>query len=158
MHISEKRSAFAYGFLALLIMAFIFTRSLKPAELSGAESEAVMGFLRQILSLFIRLPEEQDDYLVRKIAHFCEFAALGFSVKGLFTSVGAMRGQTLRSLPLLFCLLTAISDEMLQTLIPGRSCEVRDVVIDFCGSLCGVGVMLLAQYLRKKRLMRKSRC
>lgn len=146
-----KRGAWLFGALSLALVVFIFTRSLKPAELSGEESEAVTGFLRTILERFIEIPEGDWDGVVRKIAHFCEFAALGFCVKGFAVSVGDLRGQAYRSLPLLACLLTAICDELLQTLMPGRSCEVRDVVLDFIGAVAGVLVLLLCRKLLSKK-------
>jgi VanZ family protein len=45
------------------------------------------------------------------------------------------------TLILLICLLTAMSDEFHQLYVPGRSAEVRDVLIDLAGSAVGVMVV-----------------
>lgn len=36
------------------------------------------------------------------------------------------------------CLAYAVSDEIHQYFVPGRSCELRDVFIDFSGSVLGI--------------------
>ena len=44
-----------------------------------------------------------------------------------------------------------VLDEVHQRFVPGRSCELRDMCIDFAGVLLGAGVMLLAIRMIKKR-------
>jgi VanZ family protein len=41
----------------------------------------------------------------------------------------------------------AVTDEIHQYVVPGRSCEVRDVVIDSCGVL--VGALIAAKLARR---------
>jgi len=55
----------------------------------------------------------------------------------------------LRSLffPALLGLITAAADESIQTFIPGRSGEFRDVLIDFSGICLGLLLILLASRL-----------
>jgi VanZ family protein len=43
---------------------------------------------------------------------------------------------------LLICLLTSIFDEFHQLYVPGRSAEIRDVLIDLAGSAVGAAGML----------------
>lgn len=53
------------------------------------------------------------------------------------------------------CLLYAASDEIHQLFVPGRSGEVRDVMIDFSGAALGIAlstlVFLLICRIKKKR-------
>ena len=53
------------------------------------------------------------------------------------------------------CLLYAASDEIHQLFVPGRSGEVRDVMIDFSGAVLGIAlsmlVFLLICRIKKKR-------
>ena len=53
------------------------------------------------------------------------------------------------------CLLYASSDEIHQLFVPGRSGEVRDVMIDFSGAALGIAlstlVFLLICRIKKKR-------
>jgi VanZ family protein len=69
------------------------------------------------------------DLVLRKIAHFCEYAILGFLL------VRATRRE-----PVAFALgvLYAASDEIHQHFVPGRHAAVRDVAIDSAGVLVGV--------------------
>ena len=46
----------------------------------------------------------------------------------------------------------AVTDEFHQAFVPGRSCELRDVVIDSCGVLTGVLAALLAGWIRERRI------
>ncbi len=45
----------------------------------------------------------------------------------------------------------AITDEVHQFFVPGRSCEARDVAIDSCGVAAGVLIWLLIRKMRRKR-------
>jgi VanZ family protein len=69
------------------------------------------------------------DLVLRKIAHFCEYAVLG----------GLLVRATRRG-PLAFVLgvLYAASDELHQHFVRGRHASPRDVAIDAAGVLCGV--------------------
>ena len=51
----------------------------------------------------------------------------------------------------LFCLVYAISDEIHKLFVPGRSGEIRDVLIDFTGVLIGILFTMLLVYLLKKK-------
>ena len=82
--------------------------------------------------------------LVRKAAHFTEFAVLG-SLWG-----GCSRVYERRRLWL--CgLLTGVADECLQFLAPGRAPMVLDVLIDTAGFLCGAALIFAVARLRQKR-------
>ncbi len=41
-------------------------------------------------------------------------------------------------LSILICIIYATSDEIHQILVPGRACQIRDVLIDSIGSITGV--------------------
>ena len=114
-----------------LWLCFIYTRSAKPAELSRLESGAVLEWLRKLLPFL-------TVYTVRKLAHFTEFFVLGAMLYTDWRLVG--RGPVL--VPLGLALAFAAGDELLQTQIPGRSGELRDVLLDFLGA---AAAMLLGQ-------------
>ena len=151
MQKNARRGEWIFGILSLALIGFIFARSLKPAELSSEESGVISDIVQGVFSRWFSLSEDEWVAIVRKTAHFCEFAALGFCVKGFTASLGDLRGENYRSLPLLFCLLIAMSDEMLQMLMPGRSCEVKDALLDFAGAIAGTLVLLLC----RKRFLKK---
>lgn len=127
--------------LALLATAlwlwFIYARSAQPAAVSHAESGAVLGLLRRVLPFVNML-------LVRKLAHFTEYAVLG----ALLWLDWRLLGRDGLLLPLGAGLLFAAGDELLQTFIPGRSGELLDVLLDFSGVLAAV---LPARLIRKRK-------
>lgn len=137
----------------VLLWAFIFGNSLTPAAQSTQQSTQLLGQLQHLLAGWGDgwLPSE---HLLRKAAHFAEFAALG---GWLFVTAAAF------SLPwrrysgwlLLAGLLSALADESIQLFVPGRSGQVSDVWLDFAGicfgGLCAVAGAWLWPRLRRAR-------
>lgn len=121
----------------LLWLCFIYARSAQPASVSHEESSAVLELVRKLLPV-------ASMKLVRKLAHFIEFAVLG----GLLWLDWRLLARGRILLPLGAGLLFAAGDELLQTFIPGRSGEALDVALDFVGVCAAV---LLAQYIRKRK-------
>ena len=57
---------------------------------------------------------------------------------------------------MLICLAYAVSDELHQTFVDGRSGEVRDVCFDLCGALIAYLVVRLILFLYRKHQSGKS--
>ena len=119
---------------------FIFARSARSAELSRQESGAVLEWLRKLLPFL-------TVHTVRKLAHFIEFFILGAL---LWTDWRLLRRGPIL-LPLGFSLLAASADELLQTRFPGRSGEVRVVLLDFAGAAAAILLCLLLSRIRRRR-------
>ncbi len=144
--------------LAVMIMIFCF--SAQTGEESGETSEKLVRFF---LRLFVpglgTLPAEEAlrlhalcSLLVRKAAHFTEFALLGFFLMLHVTAIGtrtAVRRPALRALGV--GVLYAVSDELHQGLVSGRSPAVPDVGIDSLGVLAGLGLLCLILLLWKRK-------
>ncbi len=127
--------------IVLFSVVFVFYHSNKVGAVSGEMSLRVQSMLNALLAK-AGLGIELSHTAVRKLGHLAEFANLGF------WSLLALRVYTKRlfahiSWPLLFCLGVAVCDEFVQLYVPGRSSEVRDVIIDFAGSLAGAAVALV---------------
>lgn len=125
-----------YALAALLVWTmFIFCRSLKPAESSNLESQWVLERLRELL------PFELSMHVIRKLAHFTEFAILGALAELLF---GRRRRTALGGL--LFSLITgvviALCDETIQLFVPGRTGRVPNVWLDIAGAFAGAALVL----------------
>jgi VanZ family protein len=69
------------------------------------------------------------DLVLRKIAHFCEYAVLGILL------VRATRREVVA---IALGVAYAASDEVHQHFVPGRHAAVRDVAIDAAGVLAGI--------------------
>ena len=147
--------------LVLLTASVIFSFS----SMNGPESmEFSDGFTYWFMRLFHpdyeqMPPEEQEAvyqlfvFIVRKTAHFTEFAALGFSLWLLIHDY-----QVRRAALWSWCIgtLYACTDEIHQALIGTRTPALMDVGIDSAGVLFGTlfifGVFCFAKKLEKKAL------
>ena len=125
--------------LTALVLAFIWGNSAMPGEASGDLS----GWVGEIFSLFLPfLATETGLHLLRKAAHFSEFAALGMTLGWMFGMVARRKPWQL-SLPLLFGAAAACIDETIQIFSPGRCSSIIDVLIDCSGVLTGCLVFLM---------------
>jgi len=131
---------------ALLVcnLIFIWGNSLLPGEVSGAISDWVRDLLA---SLFASGPETSaPGGLLRKLAHFTEFTALGMLLCWRF----GMAGKSWK--PAFFWgTAAACIDETIQRFVPDRGPALRDVGIDALGVLTGIGLLLLGHTYLKKR-------
>lgn len=84
------------------------------------------------------LEEGLVSFVVRKGAHFLEYLVLGIS---LFWTVRDLRKRASFGIPWAVGALYAVTDEVHQYFVPGRSCELRDVLIDACGVAAGVAIV-----------------
>ena len=132
--------------LLAFLLAFIWLHSMVPAEDSAEESQRVGQILTPILELFVG-EGNVTDHLVRKLAHFCEYGALGVVLGAL---VLVRRGKLFQwSYALLCALAVAVIDESIQLLADGRGAQVQDVLLDTAGSLTGLlTVWLIAVLVR----------
>ena len=123
--------------LAVLWLCVIWGHSMMPAEDSGNESNFLSEWLMQYLPWM-------NDYVIRKVAHFAEYAVLGGLVFGAFSQ----RGRTAVIETVFAGFLAAFLDETIQLFSPGRSGQISDVWLDLAGFCLLQLVLRLA--LRKK--------
>lgn len=136
----DKKKFWIFFALSALWVCFIFARSVKPAGVSSAESGNILALMRLVFPGITM-------HIVRKLAHFTEFAILG-------TLICLTQLQTRRSNPpvsLFAGLLCALSDETIQLFISGRSSQVQDVWIDFSGFAAATAVIYTICRLRGKK-------
>lgn len=130
-------------------MALIFYLSHQPAaisnELSSGITELIVDALEKLASQF-QFNIGELHHIVRKNAHFFAYLTLGILVlNGLRRSgVNIKQGA---GVALLICILYAVTDEVHQLYIPGRSGEVRDVMIDSAGASLGIMIYLIVSRL-----------
>ena len=153
----EKHSIVLSLLLVIAVMVMIFCFSAQTGEESGAMSGRLTTWvLNLIIPDFENFsPERQAairstvGLLVRKLAHFSEYALLGFSLMLHITQV--QKKITVR-LPWLWAwgigTLYAATDEFHQGFVAGRGPSVVDVMIDSSGVIAGVLLMI---WILKKR-------
>lgn len=135
--------------LLILNLAFIWGNSCLPASISGAISKMISDLLAALLHL---APESSGEghHLLRKLAHFSEFALLGVWLTWLWGMLGKRKPEIF-ALPLLCGLLSACVDETIQLFIDGRGSSITDVWIDTCGCVLGILTLLAVQSIKMKR-------
>lgn len=145
--------------LLILQMCFIFTMSSFGHNSSDAQSNLFVNFIAQNFP-HVRHGLEHNlislstlIFLVRKTAHFTEYAILG----ALFylnlrqsSKLNAPKKKILLSIILSF--LYAITDEIHQLFTPGRSAQFQDVLIDTLGASFGILIvhLVIKLYLKLK--------
>lgn len=102
---------------------------------------ALIYFLSSFHKLQSELPGWQD-YVLRKIAHFLEYAILFNLFYRGFKNTSKLPNYKLLSLSFLLTILYAISDEFHQTFVSGRSGRIFDIGVDTLGSFAGLGFVV----------------
>ena len=138
----------------ILWMLFIFYLSAQPAEQSNQLSSGITQAIIKLLGKLV--PGIEADlnsfsYFVRKNAHFVAYLVLGLLSSN---ALGKSKPYSLRSslLILLICVMYAISDEVHQLFVPGRSGQVTDVLIDSAGAIAGIGLYFIVMKLRYRAI------
>ena len=146
----KRMPAVGLCLLVLATLAFIWGNSFLSTAQSSAESRRVLELLRPVLEVVVG-KGNATNHLVRKLAHFCEFALLGAEL-GLFLAVLGCNLRHWLYCGLLAGLLAALADETIQ-LFSGRGSQVKDVWLDFAGVIVGMAVACTIRQLhrRKKR-------
>ncbi|SMC23251.1 VanZ like family protein [Clostridium acidisoli DSM 12555] len=151
--------------VCLVWFGFIFYNSTKPGDVSNAKSYSLLNKIRteyrqldgEEKKQYNELPksarEEKLNLIIRKNAHAFEYCVLAVIVSLILFQFG-LKGKGAVIYIMFICLFYAVLDEFHQIYVPGRTSSVRDVLIDFVGSLIGICVYYLVYYLffnKKKR-------
>lgn len=144
----------------MLWMGLIFYMSAQPATQSQQMSKGVVEVVVQTVERVAPSVAQQLDirylhHIIRKNAHFIIYLVLGVLVINAL-NVSGIDGRRGIVLALSICILYAISDEVHQLFVPGRSGEVRDVIIDTAGSSVGIGIYLGLANVKEKVRARQS--
>ena len=160
-----------FAVLTAVVMYIIFAFSAQSGEESSAVSSGVSRFIAElIVSGFDALSDIEREAkigqlipIVRKVAHFSVFCALGFCSNLCLHSFHKENGKKTRFATniwaVAFCLFYAMTDEFHQLFIPDRNGNFIDVLIDFSGSVLGIVVavllfVLVVRYCEKKKKVR----
>lgn len=135
--------------LILCNLVFIWGNSLLPGEISGAFSD----WVRDLLAPLFGWGEggASGGGLLRKIAHFTEFACLGVLLRWLLGMLDTKHWRQLL-IPLAVALVTACIDETIQIFVPDRGPGIKDVAIDTAGAILGIALLSLVHHLKSKAL------
>ena len=144
--------------IAVYIMIFLFS-----ADDAAESSSLSVAVTRKLINLYyhffsgnnnavLTVPVVTDDAeaIVRKMAHFTEYMAVGF----LSFGIAVMWLQRIKAgivAVTLQVFLSAGLDEIHQYFVPGRYASFRDVLIDTAGGIAGIMIVFLMYKIRKRR-------
>ncbi|MDE7310838.1 MAG: VanZ family protein [Eubacterium sp.] len=150
--------------LAACWMSVIFAFSARNADLSTQDSMSIgILFGRLVVPSFAGMDSDMQvsfadmvDHPIRKMAHATEYAVLGFLLVGSYADRRKKWGRMI-GIPILAGSLYAVSDELHQLFVPGRSCELTDMLIDSSGVVIGTfaGLFLFVYWAGRKQRRRK---
>lgn len=143
----NKFFAAVFWILSLAVMVMIFTFSAATGEESEEVSQNLLSKIIEFIGNYI------SHNFLRKLAHFSEFAALGFCMAG---AIHFTFGKRKFYLPLIPCVLYAVSDEIHQHFVPERACRVFDMFVDTCGIMTGIGIFLILILIISKITKKKE--
>lgn len=144
---TKKRMGWCIACL-ILNLTFIWGNSLLPGEISGALSNWLGDVLSKLIPGYEAGMPQEGRGLLRKLAHFGEFALLGMCLRWLF--------GMLQKTPKLYFFSAACGaavafvDEGIQMFVPDRGPGLWDVGID-CLGVC-LGIVLLSVIHHKVKL------
>ncbi len=141
-----SRLKYIFVILTVLCIGFIWINSSFDAVESSGLSGAIVVFIEKLIHIRI------NETVIRKMAHFTEFAGLGVLLTCDFILWNADIKKNWHNIAFLG-LLTAVVDETIQLFPKGRSSSLVDVWIDFAGVCCAVIVIGLLH----KRVKIKTR-
>ncbi len=135
--------------LLFMWIGFIFYNSCQIGADSTSASDVIVYWVIETTKAPLTW-YQQISLLVRKGAHFTEYALLGFS---------SVLAQTISPLKvfsntkyLLVFLLVPFIDETIQAFVPGRNNSIIDVGIDSLGFLTGFTICLfIIKYFKRRK-------
>jgi len=130
---NKKYLVFLKFFLCIAWLVAIYLFSSQVAQ----DSSSLSRIFVEPIEAYVPASQGIATFLVRKSAHMFLYFILGIMVYSLSREFKLSdRNRTFYSL--LFVFLYAISDEFHQKFVPGRSSELRDVLIDTLAGFTGI--------------------
>lgn len=142
----------------IFVMAFIFYMSAQPGDDSSGMSRRVCEVICQtfVPDYKTMTVTEQDnlisgmEFWVRKCAHCFEYMILGILIY-LTADLYVKRTRRIFLASLAAGIIYAAGDELHQYFVPGRSCQLRDVMIDSIGVLIGISLMHIIKTIKNNK-------
>lgn len=139
-----KKIIYSILLISMMTLIFMFSNqeAVKSTKVSDGLIERTIGNIYKIFDKNVddkKLTEIKSIYAfpIRKLAHVTIYFILGI-LSILFINEFNIIDKNKIIIAFLICLLYSISDEIHQLFVIGRSGEVRDVILDSCGSFIGI--------------------
>lgn len=141
-HVSTRRSRICWTVAFFVWLCVVWGHSLMSGDLSSMESSRFVFLVRPLFALFGNTDEQLMTFVIRKAAHFSEYAMLTGIGSGMaHAHFGHTR--TAAILVLAIWVVAPCVDETIQLFVPDRAGMPTDVLIDMSGGLVGMCVARL---------------
>lgn len=150
----KKRKPWWIWIVIAFYIGFIFHYSLQNAVTSEDLSMGISTKILQVINHYgFYIDINLFNHYIRKLAHFSEFALLGFLILFGARFCPLVKSRLLTFLIFLFAV--PYTDETIQKFSDGRASMVSDMVLDGCGYLFGglvayILVLIIADIFVKK--------
>lgn len=119
----------------MLFVGVIFANSLFPSDLSDFGSLSIVDFIQGIIDS-MSMDFTVTNRIVRKSAHFIEYAILGVLLALTAAASGGDRRRAF-ALAVAAAIIIPIIDENIQRFVPGRTFFFSDIALDIAGVAAG---------------------
>ncbi|MBR3163495.1 MAG: VanZ family protein [Clostridia bacterium] len=149
-----NRRKIIYLFLIIIWMIIVFAFSNQPADISsktsGGITEKVVKAITKDDKKISKRKRDIVEIIVRKCAHFVLYAIGGFLIANYINTTN-VQDKRIILYTIVYTLIYAITDEIHQFFVEGRSSELRDIIIDTAGGSFGTILFIaLKGFLRRK--------
>lgn len=153
-----KKSSIVFLTITLLTGASCVIHSLINGENSFAVSDYIVNLIIKYIYPTTNIHTIRSiTFLVRKLAHFSEYALLFSFFNCFMISHTSYKNKALVFVTLFALIFLPLIDETVQYFSPGRSPMVYDIWIDAVGGAVGIIISGLIYYIvRKIRISRKN--
>lgn len=142
--------------LTIIVCIIIFKFSSEDSGKSTGTSDFIIDTIININPFTRNLDDVKKEEIkenikmpIRKLAHFSIYTVLGITTMLHMFTYAISKSKKMGS-SLVIGMLYAISDEIHQLFVPGRSGQITDVCIDTIGVLFGIGIVLVIQNRKGK--------
>nr|WP_028305632.1 VanZ family protein [Desulfitobacterium sp. PCE1] len=139
----NPRLIFIVSWAAVFLwMGIIFYLS---AQVASQSDELSQGIAERLFSAVakafpgLNVDYIQSNFIVRKSAHFLTYLVLSLLTMNALRRSG-IKGVRQIAIAIGICVLYAISDEVHQLFVPGRSGQIKDVLLDSGGAIVGAAL------------------
>lgn len=152
------KKRYLWHIVLVCYILFIYSNSMTPAVVSSRESGTVLNWLHQILDSMGLSALWLTEHIIRKCAHFGEYAILGVLLTKTLEKTDFDR-QSRLFFQLFLTVFLPFVDETIQIFTPGRSAQVSDVWLDISGVIVGSFLCcIFHKAVAKMGKRRKIRC
>lgn len=148
----NRKIALAAALMWLLAAGWIAVLFVLSGQ-DGVSSSRLSGYFTRLVMrwpLFAEMSPERLELMLRKLAHGGVFAVEGLLLGGAMMLSLRSRGCG-AALSLGLCACMAVLNELHQRGSAGRSCELRDMIIDFTGAAVGIAAAYALGHVHRGR-------